>query len=239
MEHMLTITKKKGTKIGISLSPAGSSFLITKILESGMIPDWNMEHPEQEVRKYDRVMDVNGVRARGGNLHALVRICEESDSIVMLVHRTAGIEHRILEMECAEVSQNDIDMLSLLDAIAPTQTGMGRSFVAEFPKANARSCGIDQCYICFNDCEEDTTLTQLPCKHHFCTVCIMKWLTQTKTQCPMCNTDVLHYDDDCFDDSLCVASERDNASPLVNTRHLSTKIKSVKRGMSFGQHEEI
>ena len=70
-----------------------------------------------------------------------------------------------------------------------------------------------QCAVCLDGFESDTEITALPCHHLFHTDCILPWLTERQSKCPLCKFDVLQYIrengnamDPCSDDVIVSAS---------------------------------
>lgn len=51
----------------------------------------------------------------------------------------------------------------------------------------------DQCAVCLGDFDADSSTTALPCKHKFHTDCILPWLTERQSKCPLCKFDVLQH----------------------------------------------
>jgi len=54
------------------------------------------------------------------------------------------------------------------------------------PSVCAGASGMSECVVCQEDFEPQQLLTQLPCKHAFCTPCISRWLLECKNECPLC-----------------------------------------------------
>ena len=54
-----------------------------------------------------------------------------------------------------------------------------------FPTRIVKDDSCDQCSICLEDYEPDTTVRQLPCNHCFHTDCLIPWLKEHRT-CPLC-----------------------------------------------------
>merc|ERR1719316_1148052 len=65
---------------------------------------------------------------------------------------------------------------------------MRNSFITTLPNRKASECGFESCSICMMEADQDTDVTQLPCRHEFCTPCIEQWLTQCRHHCPICQT---------------------------------------------------
>jgi hypothetical protein len=53
----------------------------------------------------------------------------------------------------------------------------------------------NSCAVCIDDLDglDPSLLTVLPCGHHFHTDCILPWLTERQSKCPLCKFDVLEY----------------------------------------------
>lgn len=50
-----------------------------------------------------------------------------------------------------------------------------------------------QCAVCLDEFEPDSEITALPCRHVFHTDCILPWLTERQSKCPLCKFDVLQH----------------------------------------------
>jgi hypothetical protein len=64
--------------------------------------------------------------------------------------------------------------------------------------ASASSCGTNpsshqhtSCAICLEEYGEGDKLRRLPCQHEFHTECILPWLTERHSSCPLCKHDVI------------------------------------------------
>jgi len=188
MEFMVNVTKVDGTMIGLRLSADGSNLRITRVSNDGLIANWNEANPSKQVRRDDRVVEVNGTR---GDARTMLRVCTSCPNLELVVRPTAEIEQRLRTMQYCNLSRDDFEFLCWLDEAIPTKTGMHRRFVAQLPRTMAPSRGaVDTCAICLTDCDDEGGVTQLPCRHRFCTKCIMQWLTDCRVQCPLCNTSV-------------------------------------------------
>lgn len=58
---LLELDRSQGTPLGISVRGAESVLLITRVEKEGMIPDWNVAHPERRVLEGHRIVQVNGL----------------------------------------------------------------------------------------------------------------------------------------------------------------------------------
>lgn len=57
------------------------------------------------------------------------------------------------------------------------------------------------CAICIDDFAADSVITVLPCHHKFHTDCVVPWLTERQSKCPLCKFDVLQHVRDMEEDS--------------------------------------
>lgn len=192
-EHMVYLRKVAGEKVGLALRAlesfrGGSCLRIVKVDENGLIADWNQQNPDQQVRNGDRILEVNGIR---GNSLAMVDACRGCSSLSLMVRCTSDLEERHLMMQYRQLGPEDFELLRLLDEAVPARTNISRSFVAKLPRVRAGRCGADGCSICLQSWDEEDEVTQLPCRHHFCTRCVEQWLTDCRGHCPICNAAVL------------------------------------------------
>jgi hypothetical protein len=49
------------------------------------------------------------------------------------------------------------------------------------------------CAVCFDDFNEQSLITVLPCQHKFHFDCILPWLTERQSKCPLCKYNVMEY----------------------------------------------
>lgn len=243
LEQVVIITKADGCrKVGIGLSTLeGRCLRVVKVDAGGLMSTWNVENPTKQVRRGDRILEVNGIR---GDAQAMIEACKCSATLELLVRFTADLEQRHRMLQYRNLRPEDYELLQLLDAALPAITCVQRSFVVGLPRCKAVDCGVDKCLICLSDCEKDDELTQLPCQHCFCTKCIEKWLTECRSHCPMCLTQVDCPRDDeasssaLHDDSMGLdigrESEDDDCSALVHASILASKIVSATRCEGLG-----
>jgi len=242
-EHVVTIKKADGGgKVGIGLSALeGRCLRIVKVDAEGLMSTWNTENPTKQVRRGDRIMEVNGIR---GDARAMIEACKYSGNLQLLIRFTADLEQRHRMLQYRNLRPEDFELLQLLDAALPARTCVQRSFVVRLPRFKACDVGVDKCLICLSDCEKDDELTQLPCQHCFCTKCIEMWLTECRSHCPMCLAPVICPEEDeaspsaLHDDSggsdIGRESEDDDCSALVHASILASKIVSATRCEGLG-----
>jgi len=70
-----------------------------------------------------------------------------------------------------------------------TQDIIDRMPLVQYGAPACRGCQETSCAVCLSDFEAGDELRQLPCKHHFHTGCIDKWLKRNKV-CPLCLQDI-------------------------------------------------
>merc|ERR1719277_2553878 len=62
--HQVVITVEQGMDswLGMALLSGcrGSPLIITQVCDTGLIPDWNNQHPDKAVKAGDRIISVNG-----------------------------------------------------------------------------------------------------------------------------------------------------------------------------------
>lgn len=225
MDFMVLLKKAEGSFIGLRLSVDGIHLRVTKVREDGLIAHWNHTNPSQQVRTDDRVMEVNGIR---GDPLQMLHVCLNSNSLQIVVRCTSEIFQRLSTLPYANLSRDDFEFLCWVDNAVPTSTCVHRRFVAQLPKSAASSRSImDVCSICLCDWEIEDGVTQLPCKHSFCTWCIMSWLTECAAQCPLCKASVECPELDklsSFDDSIgCTVVADSPVSASINARSLRPK----------------
>ena len=72
--------------------------------------------------------------------------------------------------------------------------GLLKSFVVDHDKLRRMKRdnvdGSYDCSICQDEMILGTQGTQLPCKHYFCTDCIMQWLERSRS-CPVCRSEIV------------------------------------------------
>jgi len=243
-EHMVTLTKVDGAKVGLALTAVdGVSLRIVKVDEVGLVPNWNRENPSHPVRRGDRIVEVNGIR---GNAQAMIEVCKTSATLTCLFRYTSELEQRHLMMQYRALGPEDFELLRLLDEAIPARTSVRRSFVALLPREKASACGVDKCSICLQVFDEDDEITRLPCCHYFCTKCIEQWLTECRGQCPMCLAPVHCPDvddeasirsslnDDSVGSDIGRESEDGECAALVHASILAPKIVSATRCEGLG-----
>jgi len=243
-EQFISITRVNGASVGLVLNTYdGASLRIVQVEEEGLIPNWNKENPSHQLRRGDRIVEVNGVR---GDALAMAEACKVSSNLNLLFRYTSELEQRHHMMQYCTLGPEDFELLLLLDKAIPPRTNVRRSFIAQLPREKACASGLDRCSICLQEWHGDDEITRLPCQHYFCTKCIEQWLTQCRAQCPMClapvhcpvedeeaSTQSLLVDDS-FDSEIGKETEDDECLAIVRASSPTPKIISATRCEGLG-----
>jgi hypothetical protein len=84
-----------------------------------------------------------------------------------------------------EITPEDYDLLLQLDEALPKST-LKPEVVKQLPSAACESFAGGSCTICLSEFEPQDDVAELPCRHFFHRPCIMTWLSQYKSTCPVC-----------------------------------------------------
>jgi hypothetical protein len=179
--------------LGIDVGDAAGdqSAVILSLSERGILSGWNKNHPTMELAAGNIIVQANGVRGYWAILEELGK----AGRLELKVERTPPTLNWQEEIYRLSESLRCRGMTSSLRLRVPPQGGRpvprgpreDDSFVT-LPTVRAGDVDMAQCCICMADCEADTMLVQLPCKHCFHRVCAARWLTQSKRcACPLCN----------------------------------------------------
>lgn len=87
----IAIDKSAGTTLGVDIpkTPVGTSVLILNVKEDGFVSKWNLDHPEQQVKTGDRIIEVNGKKGKAKEIIDMVKKAPKSDRIVLTIIRMA------------------------------------------------------------------------------------------------------------------------------------------------------
>jgi len=176
---------------------ADKDLLITSITDDGRIWAWNQENPDREIRRGDRIFEVDGIR---GDSKKMVEKIKKAGNVVKLRLQPRGCmnvdaESRLalqVMMQGQDLSPDDLELLAILDpSIACKEEPLDPTneigpVIEALPRVCARECDEDECAICLDDFTPDSIVTRLPCGHCYCTPCISAWLTQRQSHCPVC-----------------------------------------------------
>jgi len=91
-----------------------------------------------------------------------------------------------LFMLTRDVGPEDFERLSALDDDIPKRDVVDQGFIDALPCVSASSCGETECRICLDALEPGDKVLKLACKHAFHRDCLLKWLTEYRGICPLC-----------------------------------------------------
>jgi hypothetical protein len=196
------LTRKEDAKFGFTVALNGPSLRVTSVHDDSdySVALWNTLNPEHRLQVGQHILEVNGI---SGDSSVMMDAVRQYINIELRVRDVKDMEFLHQMLQYRNLTPLDHELLRALDESTPTKTGISRMDVVQMPMVLASDVGADQCTICCDKYDEDDLVTQLPCKHCFCTKCIERWLTQGSRHCPLCWQEV-----NC-DDS---PDERDEAS---------------------------
>ena len=189
----------RGAKFGFTVAQNSHTLRVTSIRDDSecSVALWNTLcgylNPQHRLQVGHQIFEVNGI---SGDSSVMMDAIKQCGNIELRVRAVKEMEflYQMLELRnlCAEVSRTFAPLGESLarDESTPTKTGFTRMNVVQMPMVLASDVGVDQCLICFEEYDEDDLVTQLTCKHCFCTKCIGKWLTQGSRCCPVCRQEV-------------------------------------------------
>jgi hypothetical protein len=212
--HLL---RKEEGKFGFGVATNGPSLRVISVHEDSnySIALWNTMNPEHRLQVGHHILEVNGISGDSSLMMDAVKQCRDIELRVRDV-RDMEFLHQMLQYQ--NLTPMDHEALRALDVSTrmktgitrmktelmrmyavrrittalgwTTKTGITRRNVVQMPKVLAGDVGADECLICFEKYDEGDLVTQLACKHCFCTKCIERWLTQGSRHCPYCRQEV-------------------------------------------------
>lgn len=84
-----------------------------------------------------------------------------------------------------EIRPEDYDLLLRLDETVEKPTASKES-VEGLPEVSCKEFMGEECTVCLSSFCADESVVALPCRHHFHSSCIKKWLTECRRTCPLC-----------------------------------------------------
>eukprot|EP00930_Biecheleria_cincta_P006405 TRINITY_DN107406_c0_g1_i1.p1 TRINITY_DN107406_c0_g1~~TRINITY_DN107406_c0_g1_i1.p1 ORF type:complete len:158 (+),score=37.86 TRINITY_DN107406_c0_g1_i1:95-568(+) len=83
-EFTVEIVKGVGekAKLGIDVDLTDGIALVVDQVNDGLIDDWNKDHPDLAINKFDRIVEVNGKR---GSANDITEVCKNDTTLVMKV----------------------------------------------------------------------------------------------------------------------------------------------------------
>jgi hypothetical protein len=180
--HLL---REKDEKHGVTVVKNGPSLRVTSIRDDTeySVARWNIQNPELRLEVGHHVLEVNGIRGDSSLMMDAVKQCRD---VKLRVRDVKDMEFMHQMLQYRNLTPLDHDLLRALDENLPTKTGITRLNVVQMPRVLAHDVGADECLICLEKFDEDDLVTQLACKHCYCTKCIEKWLTHGSRHCPLC-----------------------------------------------------
>lgn len=94
-------------------------------------------------------------------------------------------------LQYRDLRPEDFELLLKLDEGIPRRGTLPANFSAALPRCSAGTCGAKECGVCLQPLEPETTVSRLPCEHSFHPECISRWLTDFRSTCPLCTTQVV------------------------------------------------
>jgi hypothetical protein len=194
--HLL---RKSDAKFGFTVAQNVLSLRVASIRDNSdySVALWNTLHPEHRLQVGHHILEVNGISGDSSVMMDAVKQCRDIELRVrdvkdeeflqqMLQYRNlTPLDHELLRLSMRAPALDESNMLSMLSTLS-AKAGITRMSVVQMPMVLASDVGVDQCSICFDEYDEDDSVTQLACKHCFCTKCIERWLTQGSKHCPLC-----------------------------------------------------
>merc|ERR1712110_62422 len=139
----------------------------------GLIPDWNTQHPSQEVRIGDQILCVirdDGVKVRG--IRAILAELRKTGPLTIVVKR--GHRDSIVEPPTLETTDHLMKDHWLPDCL----------------RVDASCTEHGMCPICLEDFDAGSEMVQLPCSHVFHYACVEQHfklcVLASEARCPMC-----------------------------------------------------
>mmetsp|Transcript_57304 Transcript_57304/g.166289 ORF Transcript_57304/g.166289 Transcript_57304/m.166289 type:complete len:163 (-) Transcript_57304:239-727(-) len=78
------IDRSSGDRLGVDIDHQDGKTLLVCAVGDGLVKSWNDEHPDEQIRKGDRIVEVNGV---SGNIFKMVEECKKKEVLRMGVVR--------------------------------------------------------------------------------------------------------------------------------------------------------
>ncbi|CAL1129988.1 unnamed protein product [Cladocopium goreaui] len=157
-----------GSPLGLIIAqhPRVDGLVISAVMESEAIREWNEAHPDKPVQRGLALLEINEVSDSQGMVHE----CCNAPSLNMLVSQQLTPEQT----------------LAFRKGLRKHLLSQAVDQIIEIPE----SCG-GLCAICHEDMATDealpTSVAKIPCGHCFHRSCVTKWLVSGSQRCPLCN----------------------------------------------------
>lgn len=98
---------------------------------------------------------------------------------------------QVRELMTRELTPEDYELLCLLDDGIKKAPTLSTGAAASLPRAMDAATWVgEDCRVCLCPLEEGEDVRLLPCKHLYHGPCIERWLTGSRSSCPMCGAEV-------------------------------------------------
>merc|ERR1712050_738850 len=84
VQFVISIVSSEGASLGLDFDITDETSLLVDSVHDGLVKEWNVAHPDFEVRHRDRFVDVNGV---AGNTKAILQELSAAESMAISVRR--------------------------------------------------------------------------------------------------------------------------------------------------------
>jgi len=211
--------EKLGLRVGHGEDEPPGRLVVNAVEARGMIQKYNQEHtdPQCQVMVGDHIIGVNDVE---GDQMAMIHELKMSQS---------------LEIRLVRLNPEQRDAMRH-DAFRSKDKAL-RSVFDSLPTVYAGALGVSECVVCQVDFDPQQRLTQLPCKHAFCTPCISRWLLECKNECPLCARPIT-MESVCADaTSVDTQQERlQYAASRMYKRHPSRRLRATGQVLRTAEH---
>lgn len=89
-----------------------------------------------------------------------------------------------------ELTPEDYELLLLLDEGVKKAPTLSSGAAAALPRASGSIWVGEECRICLCALEEGEDVRALPCQHWYHGPCVERWLTGSRSACPVCGAEV-------------------------------------------------
>jgi len=83
-EFRVLVAAKRSLGITVRYAPHGTSLLVDRVNQHGLVKVWNMAYPDHEVQVHDRIVEVNGIR---GPPDLLLRELNSAGALELVIFR--------------------------------------------------------------------------------------------------------------------------------------------------------
>mmetsp|Transcript_59236 Transcript_59236/g.190584 ORF Transcript_59236/g.190584 Transcript_59236/m.190584 type:complete len:137 (+) Transcript_59236:108-518(+) len=85
---IITLTKTADmSKLGVDVDLQQQTYMEVDRVNDGLVKDWNLKHPDKEVRVHDHIIEVNGVNS---SADAMTDRCKQDEILKMTIRRGGG-----------------------------------------------------------------------------------------------------------------------------------------------------